>query len=178
MTEGVASLWKGRFLEVRCRDTWEFVTRPNAHCVVAIVAITQKDELLLVEQFRRPLGKSVLELPAGLAGDDPGSQGEAPLLAAQRELLEETGYVSQHWTELMTGPTSAGLTDEIIFLFMAEKAVQAGAGGGVDSENITVHRVPLASAEKWLDDQARQGAVLDLKILAGLQFAQRKQSLR
>lgn len=168
------TLCTGRFLELRCRDTWEYVTRPNAHCVVAIVAITTDDHLLLVEQYRTPLGKSVLELPAGLVGDDPGSNGESPLLAAKRELLEETGYASENWTELMTGPTSAGLTDEIIVLFLAEKAFKAGVGGGVDSENILVHAIPLSSAETWLENQISRGAVLDLKIIAGLQFAQRK----
>lgn len=174
MNNHTTTLCAGRFLELRCRDTWEYVTRPNAQCVVAIVAITTDDQLLLVEQFRKPLGKSVLELPAGLVGDDPGCHGEAPLLAAKRELLEETGYIAEQWSELMTGPTSAGLTDEIIVLFLAEKAVKAGAGGGIDSENITVHAIPLATAESWLEDQNRSGAIIDLKILAGLQFAQRK----
>ena len=169
------TLWTGRFLEVRQRDTWEYVTRPNATSVVGIAAITDYQQIVLVEQFRKPLGRSVIELPAGLSGDDPASADEAPLIAAQRELLEETGYVAEVWTELMTGPSSAGLTDETVVLFLATGAHQQAAGGGVEGENITVHTVPIATVYKWLHDQISHGILVDFKVFAGLYFASQRQ---
>lgn len=174
MSSDGRSLWKGKHLEVYSRNTWEFVTRCDAQNVVAIIALTSQGEVVLVEQFRQPLGRNVLELPAGLVGDDPGSEAEAPIAAAQRELKEETGYVATHWTELFTGSTSAGLTDETIVLFLAENATKVGDGGGIDTEDITVHTVPLEAIDDWLEVRQRNGTLLDFKVMAGLYFAQRK----
>jgi ADP-ribose pyrophosphatase len=167
------SLWKGKFLEIRQRGTWEYVTRTNARNVVAIVALTANDEIILVEQFRKPLERNVIELPAGLVGDDTGFEDEPPLAAAQRELREETGYVSEDWTELMCGATSAGLTDETTVLFLARNAVNVDRGGGVEHEEIAVHVIPLAEVDAWLQASQRNGRLLDFKILAGLYFALR-----
>lgn len=161
-------------MAVRNRDSWEFVTRPNASAVVGIAALTEAGELLLVEQFRRPLNKNVIELPAGLVGDDPGTAHEPPIEAAKRELLEETGYEAEQWRELMTGPSSAGLTDECVVLFSALRAKKTEAGGGVAGENIIVHTVPLDQVDSWLKSKETEGAAIDFKILAGLYFLRRE----
>jgi len=166
------TLWTGKFLEIRRRNRWEYVSRTNAHSVVAIVAITQANELLLVEQYRLPILQSVIELPAGLAGDDPGTSGEPPFEAARRELLEETGYVSDDWTELMSGPSSAGLTDEVVVMFLARSASQQTNGGGVGGEDIILHRVPLNEVIPWLMAKQAAGAAIDFKVIAGIHFAQ------
>ena len=108
-------------------------------------------------------------MPAGLAGDVDGNEGESLLLAAQRELLEETGYAASRWTELGVGYSSPGLTDESIVLFLAEGLQRLEAGGGDGTESITIHEPPLANVAQWL---VTHGAAVDLKLWAGLCAAQ------
>ena len=81
----------GRFLHLVEVDKWEYVDRVIASGVVAVAAVTDDARLILVEQFRPPVGRPVIELPAGLCGDDPGAAGELLAEAGCRELLEETG---------------------------------------------------------------------------------------
>jgi ADP-ribose pyrophosphatase len=135
---------------------------------VGIVAITDDDKVVLVEQFRPPVNQSLIELPAGLAGDVIGAEQESLLIAAQRELLEETGYLAKHWSELARGYSSPGITDELIVLFLAEGLTRQTAGGGDEQENITLHEVPVHEVLSWL---AARDATADLKLLAGLYAA-------
>jgi ADP-ribose pyrophosphatase len=166
----VQVLKAGRHLSLAARGQWEFATRARGLPGVGIVALTDDGCVLLVEQYRPPVGERVFELPAGLAGDVIGAEDETLLAAAQRELLEETGYVGQHWTELTAGYSSPGLTDELIALFLAEGLQRQGAGGGDHSEEIAVHEVPIDRVLPWL---AVRGAKADLKLLAGLYAAER-----
>ena len=78
----------GRFLSLLERDGWEFASRSNASGVVVLIAVTDMDEIVLVEQFRTPVGSRVIELPAGLVGDVDDTM-ETTLVAAARELEEE-----------------------------------------------------------------------------------------
>lgn len=158
-------LYAGRHLSVRARSNWEFVTRNTQKPAVGIVAITNDDRVVLVEQYRLPVGKNVIELPAGLSGDIVGSEAESLLEAAKRELLEETGYEAARWTELTEGYSSPGLTDESIVLFLAEGLTKRTLGGGDPTEAINIHEVPLQGVMAWLADR---GAQADLKLLAGL----------
>ena len=87
MPKQPSTIASGRFLRFVQRDGWEFVTRSNASGVVAIIALTDDDELILIEQHRPPLGRTVIEIPAGLVGDDAEKTGEADLEAARREFL-------------------------------------------------------------------------------------------
>ena len=162
-------LWTGRHLSILARGKWEFATRNTRRPAVGIVAITDDLQIVLVEQFRPPVNANVIELPAGLAGDQPGAEHEPLVDAAKRELLEETGYSAEHWTELATGCSSPGLTDEQIVLFLAEGLSKVAAGGGDASEAITIHEVPLESVGQWL---AQPGSHVDLKLYAGLCLAQ------
>ena len=77
-----------------------------------MVAVTAENELLLVEQYRPPPNARVIELPAGLAGDDDGA--ETLTDAARRELLEETGYHAGSLVKVAEGPASAGATGCVI----------------------------------------------------------------
>jgi ADP-ribose pyrophosphatase len=158
-------LYAGQHLSMFERGGWEFVRRNTARPAVGIVAITAAGEVVLVEQHRPPVNRTVLELPAGLSGDVAGHEDEALLDAAKRELLEETGYAADRWTELVSGYSSPGLTDESIALFLAEGLKRVGLGGGDSSEAITIHEVPLPEVLSWLQ---RRGAAADLKLLAGL----------
>jgi ADP-ribose pyrophosphatase len=162
-------VWTGRYLSMAKCDHWEYVTRRTGKPGVGIVAITDADEVVLVEQYRAPVGHRVVELPAGLAGDIPGAEEEPMLEAAKRELLEETGYLARVWMELAAGYSSPGLTDESIVLFLAEGLEKVGPGGGDSNEAIEVHEVPLGCVLPWL---AEQGQDADLKLLAGLYAVQ------
>ncbi len=173
MTDAVDNgmLHKGRFLSLISKNGWEFTSRVGSTGVVAIVACTDNDEVLLVEQFRPPVGKTVIEIPAGLAGDIAGSESESFAEAARRELLEETGYSAATIRELQTGPSSAGLTDELITFFEATDLTKVDEGGGDDSESITVHRIPRADLRAWLNQQAASDKLIDPKIAAALWMA-------
>lgn len=150
------------------RRGWEYVERIDICGIVAIVAVTADGKLLLVEQYRPPVDGRVIELPAGLAGDIPGEEDESLKTAARRELLEETGYQAKDMVRLFHGPPSAGITSEELTFFFAEGVERVAAGGGDASEDITVHAVPLGDISGWLDEQARQGKQIDVKVYAGL----------
>jgi len=122
---------------------------------------------------RRIAGRIAGWFPAGLAGDIAGSEQEALLEAAKRELLEETGYQARHWTELVTGYSSPGLTDESIALYLAEGLTKIGDGGGDGSEAITIHEIPMNRVLPWLQENDYDA---DLKLLAGLFAAQGRRS--
>lgn len=167
-------LHAGRFLGLFDIDGWEYVSRQNASGVVVLVAVNDTGQLLLVEQFRPPVQKSVIELPAGLVGDldDPD---EDLLQAAQRELLEETGYSAGKLDLVMSCPSSAGLTDEVISFVMASQLQQCGLGGGDASEDITVHAIALAEVDLWLTEQLNRGCLLDPKIYTALYWLEKQQ---
>jgi len=169
------TLGTGRFLHLVEVDRWEYVDRVIASGVVAVAAVTDDARLILVEQFRPPVGRPVIELPAGLCGDDPGAAGEPLADAACRELLEETGYEvvggPQSLQLLLTVPSSAGLSSEVVTIFLARGVRRVAAGGGVEGENIVVHAPKLDEAADWLLARARDGVLLDPKVFVGLRFA-------
>lgn len=154
---------------------WEFVSRKRGHGVVGVVAIDSERQILLVEQWRAPVGANVLELPAGLAGDEREGE-ESLLLAAQRELLEETGYEAGQWRNLGSGCSSAGLTDEQVTLFLATdlRLVHERQVYGVGHEQIQVHRVALSRLRGFLKKKAAGGCLIDFKIHAGAYLAERR----
>ncbi len=153
------------------RDGWEFVERVGVSGVVGIVAVTNDRRLLLVEQFRPPVERHVIELPAGLAGDVSGAEDEPLETAVQRELEEETGYHASNIRFLGESPTSAGLTSETISMFEATGLERVSDGGGDSSEEIVVHEIELSRLRAWLAEQVESGWMIDLKIHAGLAMA-------
>jgi ADP-ribose pyrophosphatase len=165
----LTTVYAGRHLSMVARGDWEFATRNTKRPSVGIVAITNAGKVVLVEQYRPPVSQRVVELPAGLAGDVSGAEDEALPEAAKRELLEETGYVAARWTELGSGYTSPGLTDESIVLFLARGLTKQSSGGGDGSEQITIHEIALDEVVGWLQQNKLS---LDLKLLAGLYAAQ------
>lgn len=164
------TLFTGQFLSLVREGHWEYAERVNATGAAIIVAVTDEQKLLLVEQYRIPCHRHTIELPAGIIGDEPAAGNESQAEAARRELLEETGYAAERIEELATGPASSGLTSEVVTLFRATKLRRAGPGGGVGHEAITVHEVPLAGVADWLADRVRRGMLVDPKVYAGLYF--------
>jgi ADP-ribose diphosphatase len=160
-----------RFLRCIDRDGWFFVERPNAHAVVTVVPVTSNGTIILVEQFRPPVGRTVIELPAGLVGDEPARADEGLEAAARRELIEETGYDARRLIPIASCATSPGVVNEVASFFLATDLVKISDGGGVADEDIRVHEVPLAGAGAWLAQRAAEGVLISAKVYAGLYFA-------
>jgi len=158
--------WRGKYLEVRREGSWEYAARTRGIGAAVILALTDAREIILVEQWRVPLGCRTIELPAGLVGDD--SAGEAAAVSAARELHEETGFVATRFDDLGEYATSPGMTSETFRLFRAHGLTRDGAGGGVDGEDIAVHVVPLAGLGGWLDVRRSEGRMVDSRLLVAL----------
>ncbi len=164
------TLFETRWLRVHRIGHWDFVRRPHSNFCVGILALTPEREILLVEQFRIPVQANVIEIPAGIVGDEEAHRGEPLADTAARELLEETGYRAGNIRKIIETPTSAGMTSELIHIFYATDLVREHDGGGVAGENITVHRIPLAGLDDWLREQQKAGKIIDFKIHASLRI--------
>lgn len=151
-------IFQGKHVLVLARGDWEFVERKKGKEAVAIIAETEDGELILTEQFRAPVNANVIDFPAGLVGDEGSNDPEE---TAKRELEEETGYTCDSVELVVKGPTSPGITSEIVSIYRAKGVRKIGEGGGVGSEQITVHRVPLGEVREWL---GQQKAMVDLKL--------------
>jgi ADP-ribose pyrophosphatase len=163
-----------KYLRFIDRDGWFFVERPESKGVVALLAITDEDRIVLVEQHRPAIGSRVIELPAGLVGDEAGSEAESMETAAERELLEETGYAASGFERIGSAVTAPGLSSEEVTFFYARGLRKVGPGGGVDQEQIRVIEVKLDEVPAWLNEQSRAGAAIAVKVWAGLWFAQER----
>jgi ADP-ribose pyrophosphatase len=163
--------YDGKFVRMVSRGGWEYASRKNLSGIVGIVGVTDAGELLLIEQYRPPLGKVVIEIPAGLAGDIEGSENEPLAVAARRELLEETGYRARRLKQIATGASSAGITDELITLFLATGLQKVQENHGDSTEQITTRLVPVEKVEAWLKRQVKAGKAVDLKVYAALYWA-------
>lgn len=164
-------VYSGKHVQMRSAKGWEYAHRPNATGIVGIIAVTDARELILIEQYRPPVDKVVIEIPAGLAGDVKGSESEALAVAAKRELLEETGYSAKRMKQVAEGSSSAGITDEVITLFLASGLKKVGDAEGDGDEDISTFLVPLDDADAWIKKQIRKGKQVDLKVYAALHFA-------
>jgi ADP-ribose pyrophosphatase len=160
--EPVEIAWAGRFIEARRQGTWEYVGRTREVTAAVILALDAGD-VILVEQYRVPVGAMSIELPAGLVGDE--EEGEAIEVAAARELEEETGYRAGRMVTLGRFHASPGMSAEYFTLLRAEELTRVGEGGGVAGEDIRVHRVPLADVPAFVQAKRAEGAEVDVKLL-------------
>jgi ADP-ribose pyrophosphatase len=155
-------LWEGKYLAAKRRGAWEYVSRTR-NIGAAVILAVDEGEVILVEQYRVPLGCACLELPAGLIGDE--TQGEAVESAAIRELEEETGYRADHVADLGFFYSSPGMVSEGFTLLRAEGLTRTGPGGGVEGENIVVHRVPLVEVPAFVASKRAEGCAIDVRML-------------
>lgn len=163
--EAEITRWEGKYIAAKTRGRWEYVSRARGIKAAVILAMTSEDEVVLVEQFRVPLGKPCIELPAGLIGDDDGGENEEAAVAAVRELEEETGYRAARMEELGEFYSSPGMVSEAFTLFRAFGLERVSDGGGVEGEGITVHHVPLAGIADFIAAKRSEGYGIDTRML-------------
>jgi len=137
--------WQGRFIAAKTRGRWEYVSRTR-NIRAAVILATDDGHVILVEQFRVPLGRRTIELPAGLVG-------------------EETGYRAGQIETLGEFYSSPGMVTEAFTLFHATALEKVGAGGGVGDEDITVHRVALTEIDAFLAAKRGEGFGIDTRML-------------
>jgi ADP-ribose pyrophosphatase len=163
-------VWEGRFIVAKTKGRWEYVSRARDIRAAVILAIddgpfgeAQDRHVLLVEQYRVPLGRRCLELPAGLIGDE--NAGEAVESAAARELEEETGYRPARIVDLGYYCSSPGMVSEGFTLLRAEGLEKMGDGGGVEGEDIVVHRVRLDRLPAFVAGKRAEGVAIDVRLI-------------
>lgn len=171
------TLYDGKWLRLMRRGRWEYAERTNPGGGVMIIAVTPEDRLLFVEQYRPALQAMTIEMPAGLVGDVADNAGENAVEAADRELLEETGYAARRIAFLMAGPTSSGMSNEILAFVRAYDLQRTACGGGDETEDIVVHEVPRGEAAAWLVEKIRAGYSIDPKMFAGLYLLEHGEAL-
>ena len=157
-------VWQGRFITAKRRGRWEYVGRARGIRAAVILAV-EDGHVLLVEQYRVPLGKRCLELPAGLIGDHDEAADEDALVAAGRELEEETGWRAGSLEAAGEFYSSPGMVSEHFTLVRARGLTRVGPGGGTDGEDIAVHRVPLAGLAQFVEERRQAGVGIDVRIM-------------
>ena len=167
MSEPIETPWEGRFIAVKTQGKWEYVSRTRGIQAAVILAIDDGD-VILVEQYRVPLGQRCLELPAGLVGDeDPDITVEA---TAIKELEEETGFTAERIERLGDFYASPGMVAESFTLVRAHGVRRIGEGGGDEHEDINVHFVPRPDIPNFLEQKRAEGFGIDVKLLIFLGY--------
>ncbi len=161
------TVWEGKYIKAVTDGTWEYVSRARGIQAAVILAVDAGPngvkDVILVEQYRVPLGRRCLELPAGLVGDE--QEGETVAAAAARELEEETGYRPAAIEPLGSFHSSPGMVSEGFTLVRATGLDRVGDGGGHAGEDITVHRVPLGEIAAFVAAKRAEGVAIDVKLL-------------
>ncbi|MBC9033302.1 NUDIX hydrolase [Sphingomonas sp. JC676] len=154
--------WQGKWITAKRQGRWEFVSRARGIRAVVIVAVDD-GHVLLVDQYRVPLGRRCLELPAGLVGDEDAN--DTIEGAARRELEEETGYRCASVEALGDYYSSPGLVSEGFTLVRVSGLTRIGQGGGTADEDIIVHRVALTELPEFVAAKREEGLAIDVKLL-------------
>jgi len=156
------TMWQGKYISALKRGRWEFVSRTGSTNAVVILA-EHEDKVILIEQYRVPVGRRCVELPAGLVGDeDKNATVEG---TAVKELEEETGFTADRIERLGEFHSSPGMVAESFTLVRAHGVRKVGEGGGTEHEDITVHLVPRAEIPAFVEQRRAAGCAVDVKLL-------------
>lgn len=161
-------IYNGKVISVKIDDVLlpngktskrEIVNHPGA---VAIIAITDDKKIVLVEQFRKPLERSIIEIPAGKL-----EEGEEPLTTAKRELEEETGYAAKEFDYIVSFATSPGFADEVIHVYVAKQLYKVENKLQQDEDEfVSLLEVSIEEAEKLIEDKK----IYDAKTIFAIQW--------
>jgi ADP-ribose pyrophosphatase len=161
------TMWQGKYIRAVKRGRWEFVSRAN--CTNAVVVLAEHDgKVILVEQYRVPVGGRCLELPAGLVGDE--DEHATVEETAVNELEEETGFTCERVERLGEFHSSPGMVAESFMLVRAHGVRRIGEGGGNEHEDITVHLVAREDIPSFIQQRRDAGTAVDVKLLLFLDY--------
>ena len=156
------TVWQGKYISALKRGRWEYVSRTGSTNAVVILA-EHAGKVILIEQYRVPVGGRCLELPAGLVGDeDPNATVEE---TAVKELEEETGFTAERVERLGEFHSSPGMVAESFTLVRAHGIRKVGDGGGTEHEDITVHLVAREDIPAFVESRREAGTAVDVKLL-------------
>lgn len=160
-------MWEGKYIRAMRQGRWEYASRCNE--VTAVVIYAEVDgNIVLIEQERVPIGKSCIELPAGLVGDE--DEHATVFSTAAKELRDETGYEAERFELVGEFYSSPGMIAESFTLVRAFGLTRVGDGGGDEHEEIIVHLVPKAELRDFVARMRRQDRGVDVRILALADF--------
>ena len=161
------TVWQGKYMSAFKRGRWEIVSRTGSTNAVVIIA-EHDGKMILIEQYRVPVGARCLELPAGLVGDeDEHATVEG---TAVKELEEETGFTCDRVERLGEFHSSPGMVAESFTLVRAHGVRKVGDGGGNEHEDITVHLVAREEIPAFVQSRRDAGTAVDVKLLLFLGF--------
>lgn len=169
-TISTKKIFDGRIISVQVDEvelpngktsTRELVKHPGA---VAVIAVTEEGKIVLVEQYRKPLEKELVEIPAGKL-----EKGEDPEICAKRELEEETGYGCDSLELVSSFYTSPGFADEIIYVYVAKGLKKLENAAGLDEDEfVNLMEVTLEEALEFIKNQR----IFDAKTIYAVQYLQ------
>lgn len=169
-------IFKGRVIDLYVEEvelpngktsTREIIKHPGA---VAVIALTDDNKLLMVEQYRKALERALVEIPAGKL-----EKGESPESTAKRELEEETGYMCESLEKIIAFYTSPGFADELVHLFVAKGLTKLTEAAELDEDEfLDVLEVTLEEAQQMVED----GRIYDAKTAYAVQYLQLQQVLK
>ncbi len=161
------TMWEGKYIRAMKRGRWEYVSRTNA-INAAVILAEHEGKIILVEQYRVPLGARCLELPAGLVGDE--DEHATVEETAVKELEEETGFTCDRVERLGDFHSSPGMVAESFTLVRAHGVRKVGEGGGTEHEEIDVHLVAREDIPAFVAERRAAGVAVDVKLLIFMNF--------
>jgi ADP-ribose pyrophosphatase len=160
-------MWQGKYVSALKRGRWEFVSRTGSTNAVVVLA-EHEGKVILIDQYRVPLGRRCLELPAGLVGDE--DEHATVEETAVKELEEETGFTCERVERLGEFQSSPGMVAESFTLVRAHGVRRIGKGGGTHEEDIAVHLVAREDIPAFVRQRREAGLAVDVKLLIFMNF--------